>query len=170
MKNPSLLNPKNFQSLIEVYFALSDLDNAPYTIPGLALATGFTKTADIVAVLSDAQSAPDKYPEGSIYHLTRAITQIEDYYVRNGLTAKFPAALVKFCLGAYHDVKDTNEQREPTITNLAIIFNDENNQDLKRIEKTDPTTLLLTNRLVGKKQLMNPDETNELTFEVMSEI
>jgi hypothetical protein len=120
--------------LTDMYFKTNDLKNGGepdtvLTVPGLALAIGFSSTRDITNTLRSYEEGVSSYPKESIKFLIRALTRLEDYYLQNGIKEKFPAQLVKFCLGAYHDVKDTNSQSNagvPANTNIMVVFNDQN--------------------------------------------
>lgn len=124
MKNLTMMNPKNLDSVINTYFALKKKEAEPYTLPGLALACGFSKTGEVLGTLQEAEEDQSTYPLESIRLLTRAVTLIEDHCITNGLKGKFSAPLAKFCLGAYHNVRDTNEQANQSVTQLAIVFSD----------------------------------------------
>lgn len=128
MKNLTMMNTKNLDSVINTYFALKSRDGEPFTIPGLALACGFSRSGDILGTLKEAEDGESTYPEQSIVALTKAVTRVEEHCLTNGLKGKFPPALTKFCLGAYHDVKDTNEQQNQSVTQLAIVFSDQTTQ------------------------------------------
>jgi len=149
MKNLTMMNPKNLGKVIETYFALRTKEQEPFTLPGLALACGFSKTGDILGTLREAEEDQSTYPEDSINLLTRALTTIEDHYLTNGLKNKFPAPLTKFCLGAYHNVRDTNEQANQSVTQLAIVFSDSQgapaligpNQQSTQLQLVNPQTM-----------------------------
>ena len=144
-----MMNPKNLGKVIETYFALRTKEQEPFTLPGLALACGFSKTGDILGTLREAEEEQSTYPEDSINLLTRALTTIEDHYLTNGLKNKFPAPLTKFCLGAYHNVRDTNEQANQSVTQLAIVFSDSQgapaligpNQQSTQLQLVNPQTM-----------------------------
>ena len=123
MKNITMMDPTNLEKVIDVFFALREKDNQPITIPGLALACGFSKSGDILDTLREAAEGTSTYPDRAVFLLTRAVTRIEDHCLVNGLNGRFSAPLSKFCLGAYHNVKDTNEQTQ-NVTQLAIVFSD----------------------------------------------
>lgn len=130
-------DPLLFEMLSTMYFKTNDPGNgAPadtvLTVPGFALATGFTSTKDIAQTLTAYQEGTSQYPEESMRFLLRALTQLEDYYLQKGMMNKFPAPLVKFCLGAYHDVKDTNSNNDKIApnANIMVVFNDPQTQQL----------------------------------------
>lgn len=125
MRNPTMMNTPNLEKIINTYFGLKTRDGEPFTIPGLALACGFSKSGDILGTLKEAEDGESPYPEPSVQALTRAVTRVEEHCLVNGLKGKFPAALAKFCLGAYHNVKDTNENANQTVTQLAIVFSED---------------------------------------------
>lgn len=139
MRNLTMMDPTNFGKIIDTHFAVRVSENQPLTVPALALACGFSRTSDIVNTLREAEEGESPYPQSSITALTRAVTKIEDYCLTNGLMGKFPAPLTKFCLGAYHSVKDTNENSNQGVTQLAIVFSDIESQQpqLARIKQPD---------------------------------
>lgn len=124
MNNLVMRDPVMSELLTDLYFSMIKQEEVIPTVPGLALAIGFNKTADIINTLKAAEEGTCTYPESCIGTLQRALTRIEDHYLQNGLTAKFPAALVKFCLGAYHD----RQEKEPVLQNsvgtqnIQIVF------------------------------------------------
>jgi hypothetical protein len=126
MRNMTMMNPKNFEKVISTYFALKQREKEPFTIPGLALASGFSKTGDILNTLKESEEGESPYPKESIAALTRAVTRVEEHCLINGLIGKFPAPLTKFCLGAYHAIRDTNENPNIGVTQLSVYFSDDN--------------------------------------------
>lgn len=145
MKNLTMMNEKNLDKVINTYFALKNKDGEPFTIPGLALACGFSRSGDILATLREAEEGESPYPQSSIITLTRAVTRVEEHCLVNGLKGKFPAALAKFCLGAYHNVKDTNENQNQSVTQLAIVFSDNDQPKLLQANNQQASNLLAIN-------------------------
>jgi len=126
MNNLIMHDPDLLKILIDVYFEMRIKEESPPTVPGLTLAIGFNRVVDITRVLekwdSEEQNA-QQYPEESVYHVIRALTRIEDHYVSNGLKDKMPAALVKFTLGAYHNVKEpSNNQAQGNVAFIQVAF------------------------------------------------
>lgn len=119
-------------TIVEEYFAMMKEEKKHPTVPGLALAICFTRTHDIVQVLKKWEAGENPYPEESIDKLLSSITRIEDHYLQQGLSSRIPAALTKFCLGAYHKVQEPTRNEAPTGGNnmLQIVF--EAGEDQKR--------------------------------------
>jgi hypothetical protein len=124
MNNVAMHDPMLIETLADMYFAMTELEDSIPTVPGLALAIGFNRSYDINVTLKNYEEGLSKYPEASVGTILRSLTKIEDKYIVNGLQDKFPSALVKFCLGAYHD----RREKEPEAngaganTNIMVVF------------------------------------------------
>jgi hypothetical protein len=123
MNNITMHDPMLTDMLADMYFAVNEEEKNIPTVPGLALAIGFNRTKDITDALKAYEEDASHYPQASMEILIRCLTRIEDNYVQNGLKSKFPAALVKFCLGTYHD----RQEKEPPkqlgeFNNFTIVF------------------------------------------------
>ena len=123
MANIAMHDPVLIEMLADLYFAGTKTEETIPTVPGFALGIGFSRVADITQTLKDYEEGVSKYPKSCVKVILRALTQIEDNYLQNGLKNRFPAALVKFCLGTYHD---RAEKVDPTQIagnqNIQIVF------------------------------------------------
>lgn len=121
MNNLVMHDPELLKVLIECFFTMRKKAEEPPTVPGLALSIGYNRVFDITSALKEWEQGDSKYPDESIYLLISSLTRIEDYCLVEGLKSNIPAALVKFTLGAYHDVKEPQQQAQP-ITAIQVVF------------------------------------------------
>ena len=123
MNNLIMRDPVLTEVLTDLYFAQTILDDKVPTVPGLALAIGFNRTQDIVSTLKNYEEDTSDYPESCVGTLIRAVTRIEDHYISSGMQSKFPVALVKFCLGAYHERQERQPENQMLgVTNIQVVF------------------------------------------------
>lgn len=122
MNNMIMHDPDLLHILLEEFFYVRELEKLPPTVPALALSIGFFRTQDIVSTLKKWESGDSDYPDRAINYLLGALTRIEDYLLINGLANKMPAALVKFTLGSYHNVKEPEKSEQPTNNGIQIVF------------------------------------------------
>lgn len=143
MRNNIIMHdPVLMEILISSYFLLQKKEDLPPTVPGLALAIGFNRVKDLTDTVKNYDEGSNQYPEESYQVLIRAITKMEELYVQNGLIQTFPAALVKFCLGAYHEVRDKNEENDSGNVQLAIVFGEGDQQSAKLISSKQTNMLV----------------------------
>lgn len=161
MKNNIMMHdPFLIQTMVDTYFLLARKEEEetgkPMTVPAFALATGFTRTADIVNTLLAADEGISDYPEESIDLITMGITKLEAYYLEKGLRNKFPHALVKFCLGAYHQVKEptSGDRAGGAINNIMVVFENGETEPMK-ITQEAPSELA-TNQSAPSRLALQP--------------
>lgn len=132
---PIFHDPELLQLMIDIYFEQMEQDELPPTVPGLVLILGMTRVQELTKLLEryDAQQSELEaaendclivgddpvtrhskfpYPADAMDNLIRALTRIEAYQLSHGLRDLIPVALVKFTLGAYHNVKEVSAQQQ----------------------------------------------------------
>lgn len=147
MNNVAMHDPLLLEILISSYFSIHEIedkealesskDRPILTVPGFALAIGFSSTGDIISTLKAYRENMSPYPEESILFMLRALTRLEDYYVQNGLRDRFPSAIVKLCLSHYHDVSDKSESIKSinSNANILVVFSDDKKASLPNYQQ-----------------------------------
>jgi len=174
--NTLIYAPDILAYLVDVYFDTTKKEKGIPTVAGLALCTGFDSTRQLSNFFENAHKAEDKVNDirlssdhtKSVSILSRALTRIEDYYVKNGLENKFPAAMVRFTLAVYHNLSDAPAKADHIGTqNNQYVISFEAKEEFRgvlpepvRVKDGRVTTnakALPTNMLV---------ENNEITIEI----
>jgi hypothetical protein len=164
MNNLMMHDPDLLKLMIDLYFEAREIDERPPTVPGLVLAMGFNRVHDIVQILEKFDSDSEKhlltYPEESIIYIIQALTMIEDNHLTAGLRDRMPASLVKFTLGAYHNVKEPGANQNNSPTNVIQIAFE---QPVNQISMRDTVNSALS---MDKSPKMIQHTPNKTEFEV----
>lgn len=154
MNNLIMHDPDLLDVLIKCFFEERKQSKEHPTLPGLALFVGFNRTADITQTLEKWADENSSYPERAVQGLIRAITMIEDYFLQRGLDAKIPAALTKFCLGAYHQVKEpAANQGIGEVNAVQIVFEAAEDRTPKFVSTQDVKQLQGSQKSITSKDI-----------------
>lgn len=123
MSNSVMYDTVMIDMLAQIYFITLEKEGDVPSVPGLALALGFNRSHDIIKTLTSYDAGLSPYPEESVIILIRSVTKIEEAYIQGGMKDKFPIALIKFCLGAYHNLQEKETQGNKIENqNIQIVF------------------------------------------------